>query len=79
MFKAILVALQSGKRVLFLGRFNPFHVGHEAFISEALRLQPGTPLFVIGSSNETRDLRKNPFSFEQRAEMIAIRYPNFLT
>jgi hypothetical protein len=66
------------------GRFNPLHTEHEdKVLTELLlrssflqtrNLHPNLPPFVIvmGSSGDDRDISKNPFSFEQRVEMILI-------
>ena len=53
---------------LLIGRFQPFHLGH----LDAVRfgLSRTENLFVgIGSSNKSNE-RKNPFSAEERTEMI---------
>ena len=53
---------------LLIGRFQPFHLGH----LDAVRfgLSRTENLFIgIGSSNKSNE-RKNPFSAEERTEMI---------
>jgi bifunctional NMN adenylyltransferase/nudix hydrolase len=53
---------------VFIGRFQPFHLGHYELFKEALRLAD-TVLVVIGSYNKAPDI-ENPWSAEQREEMI---------
>jgi len=53
---------------LLIGRFQPFHLGHlDAILFGLSRTEN---LFIgIGSSNKSNE-RKNPFSAEERTEMI---------
>ena len=55
---------------LLIGRFQPFHLGHlDAVLFGLSRVEN---LFVcIGSSNKSNE-RKNPFSAEERREMITL-------
>jgi len=53
---------------LLIGRFQPFHLGHLDAVLFALARTEN--LFIcIGSSNKSNE-RKNPFSAEERREMI---------
>ena len=53
---------------LLIGRFQPFHLGHLHALEFALSCVDN--LWIgIGSSNKPRD-RSNPFSVEERKEMI---------
>ena len=54
--------------LVFIGRFQPFHKGHESVVKEALK-QAKEVIVVVGSSFEARTLR-NPFTFEERKSMI---------
>jgi bifunctional NMN adenylyltransferase/nudix hydrolase len=54
--------------IVYIGRFQPFHVAHQAIVLQALN-QAKFVHIVIGSSNEPFTV-KNPFSFEERREMI---------
>ncbi|MFL1732820.1 bifunctional nicotinamide-nucleotide adenylyltransferase/Nudix hydroxylase [Moraxella oculi] len=54
--------------LVFIGRFQPFHHGHEFVVKEALKLAKQV-IMVIGSANAARTL-KNPFTFDERADMI---------
>ena len=53
---------------LFIGRFQPFHKGHLHDIKEALEFSDKV-IIAIGSSEEN-NTKENPFSFEERKEMI---------
>ncbi len=53
---------------VFIGRFQPLHQGHLSVIGQALR-RSGHLLVLVGTANEARSLR-NPFTAEERAEMI---------
>ena len=55
---------------LLIGRFQPFHLGHlDAVLFGLSRIEN---LFIcIGSSNKSNE-RKNPFSAEERREMITL-------
>lgn len=56
--------------LVFIGRFQPLHNGHLTVINRALELSDH--LFVlVGSANRPRSLR-NPFSFDERAQMILL-------
>ena len=54
--------------LVFIGRFSPFHKGHEFVIKTALELAKHV-IVLVGSSNSARKIR-NPFTFEERREMI---------
>ncbi len=62
---------------IIVGRFQTLHTGHELMIDKALALceQVGV---MIGSSQEARTL-KNPFSYEERREMLQTVYGDALT
>jgi bifunctional NMN adenylyltransferase/nudix hydrolase len=66
-------AMQMFNALVFIGRFQPLHKGHEAIISEALK-QAREVVVVVGSSFEARSIR-NPFSFEERRDMIRAVFP----
>ena len=53
---------------VFIGRFEPFHVGHEAVIREGLS-QANKMVVIVGSSGGPRSYR-NPFTYEERVKMI---------
>ena len=55
---------------LLIGRFQPFHLGHLDAV--LFGLSRAENLFIcIGSSNKSNE-RKNPFSAEERREMITL-------
>ncbi len=53
---------------VLIGRFQPFHHGHQALLKMALEAAPQVAV-VIGSAFQARS-PKNPFSWEERAAMI---------
>jgi bifunctional NMN adenylyltransferase/nudix hydrolase len=53
---------------VFIGRFQPFHIGHKQVVDKALT-SARKVLILIGSSFEPRGLR-NPWSFDEREKMI---------
>jgi len=67
------------QRVVFIGRFNPFHNGHLSVIHEILGNATGTEaedevtmtemIIAIGSAQESHSSR-NPFTAGERIEMI---------
>lgn len=61
---------------LVLGRFQMFHKGHEYLLNQALKRSKHLLVFV-GSADKERTL-ENPFSFEERKEMILLVYPQGL-
>lgn len=58
---------------LFIGRFQPFHLGHQAIVNEII-LDGKIPIIAIGDDNGT-DIKRNPLSYEQRKELIKLIYP----
>lgn len=59
--------------LVFIGRFQPFHLGHKRVVDKALELADNV-LLLIGSAGKARSTR-NPFTFEERQEMIKAVYP----
>ena len=56
----------------FIGRFQPFHLGHKNVVDTALD-QAKHVILLIGSPNVARSIR-NPFTIEERIEMITAVY-----
>jgi bifunctional NMN adenylyltransferase/nudix hydrolase len=56
------------KLAVLIGRFQPFHRGHEQVMLDALS-NADRLLVMVGSSNLSRTTR-NPFSYEERESMI---------
>ena len=54
--------------LVFIGRFQPFHIAHLRVIREALA-QAREVVVLIGSSRQPRSLR-NPFTLDERMAMI---------
>lgn len=54
--------------LVFIGRFQPPHLGHLAIIHEALK-QARQVIVLVGSSWQARSLR-NPWQFEERQTML---------
>lgn len=61
---------------LFIGRFQPFHLGHQAIIDKIIA-DGLTPMIIVGSVNSTDKLR-NPYSFQDVTTMIQLVYPEML-
>ncbi|MDB5817283.1 MAG: cytidyltransferase, partial [Rhizobacter sp.] len=55
---------------VYIGRFQPFHVGHLALLRKALDVAP-LCVVVLGSSFQART-PKNPFTWQERAEMVRL-------
>lgn len=53
---------------VFIGRFQPFHFGHQKVVTEAHEIADNL-LILVGSSNKAPSLR-NPFTFQERKDMI---------
>jgi bifunctional NMN adenylyltransferase/nudix hydrolase len=62
----------SNKVAVFIGRFQPFHNGHKSVIDKALETC-NKIIIIVGSSNEPRTAR-NPFTFNERRDMIRFNY-----
>lgn len=53
---------------LFIGRFQPFHLGHLSVVQQALK---ENDFLIIGiGSSQYSHARDNPFTFEERKTMI---------
>lgn len=62
------------KALVFIGRFQPFHLGHAKVVDRALELADEV-IIVVGSAFSSRRLY-NPFTFEERKGMIKSVYPD---
>jgi len=56
------------KVIVFIGRFQPFHVGHYNVVKNASKVSPNI-LILVGSSYRPRSW-KNPFKFNERRNFI---------
>ncbi len=68
--------MRSHNLLVFIGRFQPFHLGHLNVVKQALDLSDKV-LILVGSANQPRT-PKNPFTFEERKEMIEYSLPKKL-
>ena len=57
---------------VFIGRFQPLHIGHEYVIRQALE-QVDRLIVMVGSASTARNPR-NPFTFEERVGMIRFAF-----
>lgn len=62
--------------IVFIGRFQPLHNAHVEIIRKAGELAEKV-IIVVGSANQPRTF-KNPFSFEERKELIYQNCVNFV-
>lgn len=53
---------------IYIGRFQPFHLGHLHVLEQAKKIADRT-IVLVGSSFRPRTI-KNPFTFEERRDMI---------
>jgi bifunctional NMN adenylyltransferase/nudix hydrolase len=53
---------------VYIGRFNPFHLGHAYVLEQALKKYK-LVIVLVGSAFQPR-MPKNPFTYEERKEMI---------
>lgn len=58
---------------VFIGRFQPLHLGHQAVIERALSFSKKV-LILVGSANASRSPR-NPLTVGERIELISSMYP----
>ena len=65
------------KTLLFIGRFQPFHLGHQTVIDQALE-QAELVIVGIGSANRSRDMY-NPWYAEERQIPIATHYWDYVS
>ncbi len=61
-------------KALFIGRFQPFHIGHYKMVKYLLENYDKV-IVVVGSSQECLT-KQNPFSANERRTMIHLCFPN---
>ena len=66
---------QKRKYGIILGRFQPFHNGHNSIVQDII-LDNLEPIIIIGSTNIKNN--KNPLSFKERKELIKEIYPKVI-
>ena len=59
--------------LVFIGRFEPFHNGHQAVVARALTLAREV-IVLVGSANTPRSIR-NPWNVAEREVMIRATFP----
>jgi len=59
---------------VFIGRFQPFHKAHLKIVTNALEEEAERLVIVVGSYRAARSLR-NPWTYEERVEMIRAALP----
>jgi bifunctional NMN adenylyltransferase/nudix hydrolase len=64
---------ETAQVAVYIGRFQPFHNGHLALLLKALATAPWV-VVVIGSAHQART-PKNPFTWQERADMIHLALP----
>lgn len=57
---------------IYIGRFQPLHIGHQHVIEEALT-KVKTLIIVVGSANKARN-PVNPFTYQERYDMLHMVY-----
>lgn len=65
--------MEKYKAAIFVGRFQPFHLGHKEILDYGLEI--AEKVIVIVGSASTSPTIKNPFSFEIRKQFIEESYP----
>jgi nicotinamide-nucleotide adenylyltransferase len=55
---------------LIVGRFQPFHRGHLAVVSDLRRAHPQSPLLLVIGSAQESFTAENPFTAGERVEMV---------
>jgi bifunctional NMN adenylyltransferase/nudix hydrolase len=63
--------------LVFIGRFQPLHLGHQEVIERAISMSKQV-LVLVGSANSARTVR-NPFTYLERSALINKLYPTVIT
>jgi bifunctional NMN adenylyltransferase/nudix hydrolase len=63
-----MIASRKFRYAVLIGRFQPFHFGHQRLVEHALRIAERV-IVVVGSDKQHRSV-KNPFTFDERERMI---------
>ena len=58
------------KKVFFIGRFQPFHLGHLSVVQDIDQRDDVDEILIGIGSSQHQGTKKNPYSFEQRKEII---------
>lgn len=65
---------QKGRQIVYVGRFCPMHIGHQAMIGGMIGAAPENHLLFVGSCNQPLSHR-NMFGFVDRANFIRTVFP----
>jgi bifunctional NMN adenylyltransferase/nudix hydrolase len=69
----------TGEKIgLYIGRFNPIHIGHETVIREMFQDEVDTVVIAIGGATGARTF-KNPWNFAERSIMVNLAFENVRT
>ncbi|MBP9718800.1 nicotinamide-nucleotide adenylyltransferase [Candidatus Gracilibacteria bacterium] len=55
---------------LFIGRFQPFHIGHLDALHQICEAEKKAEIIIVIGSSESEESLENPFSLEERREMV---------
>ena len=69
-----MMALLEPSYGIYLARLQPIHNGHKQIIDDIIS-RGFTPVVILGSSQES-DTMKNPYSVQERTEMVRLLYPD---
>jgi bifunctional NMN adenylyltransferase/nudix hydrolase len=58
--------------LIFIGRFQPFHLGHESVVRQALKTSDKV-ILLVGSAYQPRTVR-NPWDFQEREALIRLAF-----
>lgn len=61
----------TNKVAVFIGRFQPFHLGHQHVVEKAYQSNKYKQIIFLLGSAEQAKTPKNPFTFEERKKMIS--------
>jgi Cytidylyltransferase-like len=61
--------------LIYVGRFCPMHLGHQAMIGGVLGAFPDNHIILVGSCNEPVSIR-NLFNYKDRTDFIRTVFPN---
>lgn len=62
-------------KFIYLGRFSPFHIGHQKLVEKLLEKQRESDILIMVGSSNTYNIR-TPYTFDERQKMINKIFPN---
>ncbi len=75
-FKTLFEQKNPKEAAIFVGRMQPFHIGHQKTIDIALKKYGKVAVIIVAGKGTSKDKTKNPFSFNERKKFIRRVYPN---